>query len=132
MTDPDRRGRCYELAALALINGDCPEGAVLVHGYPRLSAGEREGQVYGHAWLEWTVIVEHPQFEDCKMRITTVWDPVVDRRETAAIYYHFGRIDDAQSQRYDLESLRKMLMEHRHWGPWENIPEGAHFNQEEP
>lgn len=131
----DRRGRCYELALEAFVVGEgleLPDGAVLVHGYPRLQGGEFEGSKYGHAWIEWHEKVEHPMFTDdggkpVVFQIHTVWDAVSETSLPAPLYYKVGQIDPDECVAYSRAEAREMIVEHETYGPWEKIPDDAIF-----
>lgn len=103
-----------------------PEGAELVHGYPRLqreSEGHPAGTKYGHAWVEF-------RNADGSRGTTMVWDPLTLNVLPSAIYYKIGRIDSSECQRYDRQEARAMAARHETYGPWEDVPDGAAFGDD--
>lgn len=111
-----RLGRCYD-AAFELLLLHAP-GFVLVHGFPRIAAGEHAGKKYGHAWLEdaesgqWCLDPERP-------------GAVVHQAQ----YYEAGQIDPAECRRYPLDEAKKMAAEHGNHGPWGEQPADAIFGK---
>lgn len=99
-------GRCYD-SAYRVVDASCGH-LVLVHGFPRLLAGEMVDRLFGHAWAE-TV--------DGQIAIDA---GIVTR---AATYYALGRIDPAFVRRYTVEQAREEVLRHETTGPWE-IPAG--------
>ena len=99
--DPDG-GDCYEAAANLVLSN--PE-YTLVHGIVT-GQGKLQGMKYGHAW------VEHG-------------DDVIDKSNgrdlefPRAVYYHLGNIDPNHQHRYSSDDVREMIIQHEHWGPWE-------------
>lgn len=118
ITDDSRRGRCYELAAQSLLDGEHPSSAELVHGYPRLQGGPHEGAKYGHAWIEF----KHPT-----LGLPLVWDAVSTKVFMRHTYYQAGDIDGRECVRYTLPLALVMIEHHEHYGPWEKVPSDASF-----
>lgn len=100
-------GECYRDAAILVLDGWLPPGAVLCHGRPRLqrpSGGHPAGARYGHAWVElggW--VFDH--------RYLTTPFP-------RAFYYRHGHIEEEEVLRYTAEEARQAILKHEHWGPW--------------
>ena len=123
----DRRGRCYDLAALYVLDHGGDDSLRLCHGWPVLTAGEHEGQRYGHAWVERSqvhrlpmhlggVVSTHP------IEITDCWDTMSQEWCPQAIYYKCGQIESDRVIRYDFAELRGQLLEHEDYGPWHDSP----------
>lgn len=97
-----RLGRCYELAGRYVSQ---KPGAQLVHGHifnPFNRNGEGKGFAdIDHAWVE-----EGNQ----------VFDPVMDKRWPKDVYY--GLFQATEQGRFNYEQVLKMMLQHRHWGPW--------------
>lgn len=102
-------GRCYQLAFEFMENTHGE--AVLVHGFPRLTAGEHAGERYGHAWSELLggALVVDPCFPDYLI--------------PAAAYYTIGQIDPAHCRRYTLAEARREVLRTGSWGPWADVPD---------
>lgn len=113
---PQGDGDCYRVAVDVLIaltpedaflRRSVDNGAVLVHGYPRLRSDFVDGYPrYGHAWVE-------------------VGDVVIDRSngcDTAIprdLYYALGCIEESSCHRYTLREAVAKLEQYRHYGPWD-------------
>lgn len=107
-------GTCYASAFEILM--DCPEDAVLVHGYPRLTSKDNHGKKFGHAWIEREI-----------NGVVLVCDYQHDKPILGALYYAVGQIDPAECKRYTrLEAMRKVLKTER-YGPWGRQPKDALF-----
>lgn len=129
--DPLRAGRCYELAFLKMCGHDGPlpsPGVVIVHGYPRLTAGPDEGCLFGHAWLEWDEPLVLPGFMEPVALIRMCWDPVAQISSPAAMYYSAGRIDPDQTTAYTLREASRAAVETESYGPWNAVPDDALFD----
>ena len=129
MSTDDRRGRCYELALEAFVFGkgpELPDGAVLVHGYPRLQGGEYKGEKYGHAWVEWTESVHYPSLAE-SVQFQVVWDAVTTDILPLVVYYKAGQIDFHECRTYSRTEAREMAVKHKTYGPWECVPDDAIF-----
>ena len=114
---------CYERAFLALLTppDGVPRDAILVHGYPRLTAADGdvpEGTQYGHAWIE---------FEVGGMRIC--YDAAKDAFCLAALYYVAGRIEDSQSHHYTKLQAMEQLVKYGHYGDWGKAPKGVVYHE---
>ena len=119
--DPQRAGRCYELAFKEFTHpGDPPPpGSVLVHGYPRLTKGPDKGSKFGHAWLE-----------TGRNGMTLCFDPVAQILVPSDVYYAVGQIEEIECRRYSPSEARGMALEHDMYGPWEDIPIDALFGND--
>lgn len=107
-----RLGKCYEVNAEALLDmpPEAAEDFVLVHGRPTLTRPPYVA--YGHAWLEKWHGTPH----------AAVFDRVSGMVVPAALFYRAGKIDPTEELfTYTREELRRMLVQYRHWGPWEGI-----------
>lgn len=107
-------GNCYQNAAnLLLERTDC----TLVHGYPRLTSDdEHRGKLFGHAWLE------------CEIDgIPWVIDGVhgFEKPIFKSLYYHIGQIEESLCTRYTFAEACKLMLQHEHYGPWQEEPVGA-------
>ena len=113
MTDPDRKGGCYQLAFEAVALGD-DLGRVLVHGWPVLQGGPHQGSRYGHAWVEF----------DVSDALRCVWDPVGDAVLPRELYYQAGQIEPDHCTRYLPEQARAQAVDTGTYGPWPDPPRG--------
>ena len=97
-------GDCYREAFKALtrfiLSGQ--EGWAVVHGRPTLQV-EPFCQ-YGHAWLELGDIVYAASTGSIFPK---------------SLYYAAGKIDPANNHVYDKDQVRRMILDFRHYGPWE-------------
>jgi len=119
-------GNCYEEAssAIALAGYRCDielpdlepgalKNATLVHGIPRHALS---GVRYGHAWIEFGDRVYHPSNDG--------WVNHIPRE----VYYRVGHIDEDETVRYEGDrKVRRMLVEHEHYGPWHEHPDDVLF-----
>ena len=100
-----RNGDCYEAAGRYVmdhsLSGD--RGLVLVHGLA-IGQGTISGVQFGHAWVE--------DGED-------VLDVANGKelRVPKPLYYAIGGVSG--TYKYTWEEMRKKMLEHRHWGPWD-------------
>lgn len=91
-----REGRCYEIAARALVlNDTCPEGTVLVHGILLQDT-------YAHAWLE--------------LPGGTVWEP---REHAFWPPEEWAEICTRVSVRYTRAEAIAVMLETHTYGPWQ-------------
>jgi hypothetical protein len=100
-------GNCFESAAnlfidLAMETG-LQDGVVLCHGICT-GQGPIEGVEYTHAWI---------LLEESGIVLDTERMSV----HPAARYYQIGQIK--QVTKYDFEDVKAMIVEHGHYGPWE-------------
>lgn len=94
------KGRCFELAAKHLQKDPT---WTLVHGYAQLVEGLP--LLMAHAWLE---------------KGDTVYDPT--RKEEEAFMparRYRARYRASARCRYRAKDLTKLLLTHKHWGPWD-------------
>jgi len=129
LSQNDYIGNCYEGAAIELLGDmvsvsdenirDGIRDGFLVHGYPQLQAesgGHPKGTKYGHAWVEFVA----DGIEWCK-------DGGTGRICPKALYYMAGKIDGSECKRYTAQEASRMILKHKHWGVWEEVPEGVAF-----
>ena len=96
---------------------DLPDIRV-VHGLVTGTGGGIEGVRYGHAWVE---------YEGIAFDFAQGGDPVSVPVET---YYAVGQIDPLETVRYSVREARRLAVQHRHYGPWDDylynnwLPEG--------
>ena len=101
---PGRNGDCYEAAAKLLLKLPPEVGAVLVHGQPVLRRPPFAR--YGHAWVE-------------------VGGACLDTGNGLSValprevYYGLGQIEAAECRRYTVEQATALLLDRKHYGPWE-------------
>jgi hypothetical protein len=93
-----RGGRCYELAARALLNLPEDTDWQLVHG---IVTGTSDLVRMDHAWL---------------MRDELIWDAVKDERYPAAYYLTLG--DAEIVAQYSRLEMCKEIARSGHYGPW--------------
>lgn len=96
-----KKGNCYQVNAeymLDHINDKNREDVLLVHG---LVAEDR----HGHCWIE---------LHDMCLDVSN-GKSVMIRKER---YYALGLVVEEECNKYDLHSLKKMLVSTGHWGPW--------------
>lgn len=107
-------GDCY-VVALNLVLGfseiDCPFESgdlLLCHGTATGTGNGIKGRKFGHAWCEFVGDVE-----------TLVIDYSNGNRAVLPkpLYYKVGQVCDVS--RYTLDEVRRMMIEHKHYGPWE-------------
>ena len=101
-------GDCYANAfQFFLQNRQRYESMRLVHGYPTI-----EGNVYGHAWIEWD---------------GTAYDPTSDQELPQEEYYATLLIDASDCRKYSKPEALKHMESHGNWGPWESVKDNAIF-----
>lgn len=87
-----------------------PEEEVrIVHGLAVGTGGEVEGQQYGHAWVECRGLA----FDFSR----SMDDPVIASIDR---YREIGQIDPEWIASYPLAEARCKVVEHQHYGPWED------------
>lgn len=95
------RGDCYRAAFRLLRRWP---GAVLVHGFPRLTRGPFSGRRYGHAWIEvGDQLVVEPDHGLVVLR---------------AVYYDTGAIVERYCLRYSAEEAERLASSTGRYGPW--------------
>lgn len=115
----DSGGTCYESAFQLM---DQYPDAVLVHGYPVLTAGPHAGKRFGHAWIEF--LNEHG--------LEMVLDyQKPDHTFVKALFYFVGQIDERRCRKYSQRDARRMVLRHMHYGPWGKQPAGVLFAKEQ-
>ena len=120
MSDKDRRGCCYDLAAKYVLDHAGDESLRLCHGWPVLQGDdEYAGQRYGHAWVERTTTHRLP-FENRvhEVEISDCWDTVTGDWWPMALYYKAGNIDESHVAKYSFAEMRDMLLTTKEYGPW--------------
>jgi hypothetical protein len=100
-----RVGRCWELAARALLRLPAATSWRLVHGIVTGPGGVR----MGHAWLA---------------RGDQIWDAVRADFFLAADYLTLG--EAAIIAEYSRREMAAEVSRHRHYGPWIDHPDAAH------
>lgn len=101
-TYDERRTRCYELAAAALVFGSAPRESLLVHGSIDGHLPGGLGRI-GHAWLE--------------LPSGMVWEPITgDLYRNRGAWQHFA---DAQAERaFSRVHAMGLMNQHGTFGPW--------------
>lgn len=79
------------------------DGWQLVHGIVTCSAGRFRGRKAAHAWIE-----TDPVVFDAEARMLLI----------RQAYYDLGKIE--QTVRYDRAAAKKIILEKKHWGPWDD------------
>lgn len=110
------RGNCFEVHANQLLSHAAP-GTRLVHALVRHSAYPHIR--YAHAWLE--VDEEHGDMRICQAHDRSNGKNI---NTPSALYRHFGQVVDAPGELavYTKEQAVRMLLKHKHYGPWELNP----------
>ncbi|TVS15918.1 MAG: hypothetical protein EA417_11990 [Gammaproteobacteria bacterium] len=111
-------GDCFEAAARRLMEMEVPKNVTvhLVHGLVTGSIGTRvEGLRFTHGWLE-------VAGADAKNRLAVDYSNGRKIAMPATLYYLIGDIREEETIRYTQASMRKRLLEFRHFGPWEGAP----------
>lgn len=113
-------GDCYEAAVLYMMDHALGMGVSepnpelrLVHGEVA-GQGPLEGKTFGHAWIEdGDMVIDKSNGRDTYM--------------PKFLYYSIGRIDELDNYHvYTPEQVRKKLIEHGVYGPWDL--QGQHPN----
>lgn len=99
-TFSQRKGRCYEMTALALVTNDFPDGTRLVHG--TIHGPEDDMVRMGHSWL--------------LLGSELVWEPARAMIHPRDDWYAFARATEEQV--YDLYEARKQMVLTGHYGRW--------------
>jgi len=106
-------GNCYEACARRLLDDPEFKDWLLIHGRPTL---QREPFcLFGHAWLESPDRTE--VFSPKESRPEKSQED--DMRVPRVLYYALGNINPGFCFAYDKETMRRKLVEHEHWGPWD-------------
>ena len=97
---------------------DQEEGMTLVHGRPTLQC-EPFGE-YGHAWIEYRQPLENmSKMFNKNIELEVVFDVVTGMTMPKELYYKAGKIDPDKCFRYDVDAMRRWVLDTGHWGPWE-------------
>jgi hypothetical protein len=121
----DRRGRCYDLAALYVVDHRDDDSLLLCHGWPVLQGDdEHAGKRYGHAWVERTTEMRFPMegHSLIKVPIVECWDTMTQKWWPHAIYYYGGKIESSLVAKYCFADAREMLLDTEDYGPWHESP----------
>lgn len=116
--DVPAQGDCFEIASRLLLNRErfsgeaCLEGVELywmVHGVV-VGQGPAAGLRFSHAWVE-----------GARRGVRVAIDFSNGNRFVgpAELYYAIGRIDPAELVTYSVDTARRRLVDHQHYGPWE-------------
>lgn len=108
------QGNCYENCARFVMSKGKPDGEfegsllLLCHGDVR----GRDGIYHGHAWIEWGD------------GIPLVFDPSSGHDQVmvaaSSNYYQLAGIDPDAVRRYRVVDVRKQIVAHKYYGPWED------------
>lgn len=119
MSERNEGGDCFKAGVDLLLKlawktvsagGADGEGFYLCHGIVT-GQGPIEGVRYSHCWVEHALIgspatvLDHSNGRQLEM--------------PAWLYYRIGRIDARKVYRYSLNEARRLLNEHKHYGPWD-------------
>ena len=108
---PMEPGQCYKNAFdFVVCNRTSYKGIKVVHGYPQ----DRDGQVFGHAWVEWK--------QYC-------YDPNLDIQISGYEYYMRGNIDPSECRYYSPKEALKLMTTQKSCGPWEVVRPDAVFTE---
>lgn len=109
-----RPGKCFSNSARYFLdNQDLDLVLRLVHGCPAFRGGPAR---MAHAWIE--IELDSGVY---------VVDPTAGVTMTRREYYQLGDIQPDDCRRYDVDEARGKLLEHEHYGPWYELPEGTRF-----
>ena len=127
-------GNCYYDSFMIFTGLELEDGETtvhLVHGYPRLTKadqeGNPEGSLFGHAWLEKTKPSEIPGWDS-----VSVFDIYVEEYIPKKVYYKVGRVSENFVRRYTLPEAYSLVGTHENAGPWEDAPAEAVFSKSNP
>jgi len=99
-------GDCYYVAGHYLMdNARNNPNLILVHGEV---SGQKQisGIRYGHAWIEdGDMIIDNSNGRNLKI--------------PKMIYYSIGNIEPDKTFRYNIEQMRRKILDTGHWGPWD-------------
>lgn len=105
-----KKGNCFENAYKAIMdiescghNLHLIDGWKVAHGIVKGTAGVVLGQRYSHAWIETDDLVYNAETGNLFLR---------------DLFYRFGSIKEVF--RYTKAEVLEMILEHEHYGPWEN------------
>lgn len=103
----DGDGDCYAVAGRDILFRDDSEGYVLCHGTVT-GRGRIQGIRYGHAWIETQdgLCIDKSNGLDAEM--------------PRAAYYALGKVE--QVRRYTPSEARRLMVRHKHFGPWIKQP----------
>lgn len=99
----ERIGRCFELAAYALVFGSAPAEAQLIHG--SMKGPHDSDKRIGHAWL--------------RLPGGQVWEPIMHLVYQARAWELFAQ--PQVQYNYSRAEVRRMLFLHEHYGPWATL-----------
>jgi len=112
-------GNCYEVAANLMLDlmryphlADNKHNIELCHAEP-LGQGPINGIRHGHAWLEF-----YDTYTDMVWVIDYSNGKQVEMPQV--MYYKVGHIEPEKVKRYKQDEVPQMLLEHEHYGPWED------------
>jgi len=107
-----RNGRCYELAARAMLYEPDSDQFTLVHG--SAAHPDHGGRRLNHAWIE---------LDDGR----TIYEPVTDSRQPAA--YLAATYQLLVDHRYSRQEACALMSATRNYGPWTEAERAAEKKQ---
>jgi hypothetical protein len=122
-------GNCYENAARYILDEDRESDLTLVHCIVTGTGGDVEGVEYGHAFLilETTREISYQEsptkeIKEWDMPTQVAIDVTRDIDEPMVLplglYCGIGKVRN--EIHYTREDVRKMVLEHEHFGPWDD------------
>ena len=110
-------GDCYEVAAQAVMDDPslvCVHGTVLA----MIKGGTAKvGQRHGHAWVERTEVLEHPNLSrPFELVLCIDRSNGNDAELPQDAFYSIGAVEDIQ--RYNADQVHELLETTGHYGPW--------------
>jgi hypothetical protein len=113
-------GNCYEIAAKLTLDSNKYPNLLLCHGTVT-GQGPISGARFGHGWNEYDAYL--PQTQDSKQLVSI--SMVIDQSNgrtvemPSVIYYRIGQINQNEVKRFSSKEVRKNILMHGHWGPWD-------------
>ena len=116
--EENQHGNCYEEAGRWVCFNP---GYSLAHAQVT-GEGAVEGHQYGHAFTTYMGDLKGNVHEGEPVQgehIEWAYDPTKDVRLPLSLYGYSGRFNTDDMLRYTPDETREKMLEHRHWGPWD-------------
>lgn len=122
LKDEIGNGNCYEVSAKLILDwklDNCDSYPLLCHGMVH-GQGPLKGAIFGHGWVEYKKrLPSTNNGHNPTIEIALDKSNGKELEIPAPVYYLIGKINSEEVKKYNKEEIRKNILKHGHWGPWE-------------